>query len=179
MRQDRDELERIESSEGVIENPRKFMSSFYSSEEFDEAYRDFFKGKRLTPDVTDEEKKQVFFESEKAKQALINFGMRIKLKFSSDHYPQSVARVIDDYISAVKSLLNTEGRRISGDEMIELDQHRNQLHVQAASILASNEIVPSVKLGKVLCRLILIDEGLDTFDSARVPDILRIQKSLD
>lgn len=160
-----------EENPNIITNPQEFVSSWHQSDQYQKAYEKFFAGKNLAPDVTEEEKQQVFEGADSASQSLILFARNSKRKFSysSSEYSPQTKKAVDDYVEAAKYLikqLNHGGR----DEMMAADKHRALFHNELAKRLIKEKIVSTQKVGRAFGRLILIDLGLDSFSSASKTD---------
>lgn len=160
-------------------NPKEFLDLFRNSKFYHQAYDEFFQGKKLAPDVTPPEKDQVFLESELAKHALIDFGTKeLKLTFDPRRYPEESQKAISEYGQVAKDMTKMIKEGASTDEIISADQTKFHLHGLAATQLVKDNIVPTARIGKALCGLILIDLGLDTAEGAREPDVTRIRRRL-
>lgn len=160
-------------------DPKEFLDLFRNSKFYHQAYNEFFQGKKLAPDVTPSEKDQVFLESELAKYALIDFGTKeVRLTFDPRRYPEESQKAVDEYIEASKDMIKMIKAGASTDEIISVDQTKFHFHGLAAAQLVKDNIVPTARIGKALCGLILIDLGLETAEGAREPDVIRIRRRL-
>lgn len=89
----------------TTDDPREFLSRFKQSRWHKDAYAVFFQGKRINPDVTDEEREEAFLESEKAKLALLDFaGRELRLTYNPTHYPPGSQKAIGDYVDTVRNM---------------------------------------------------------------------------
>lgn len=164
----------------TLSDPKEFMDTFYKSSYYKNAYNEFYKGKSPDPSVTQEEKDIAFKESEEAKFALVDFGTKdTSLEYDSKKYPAGSRQAIAIYSDSVEDFFKLmRSSEKTQDEISALDQLRFVYHGVAAEQLVKDKIVPTTKLGRALCRLILIDKDLDTANSAREPDLARIRTKL-
>ena len=63
-------------------------------------------------------------------------------------------------------------------EIATVDGMRFLNHVAAAKQLVKDGTAPTEKMGRALARLILVDKKLDTLNSAREPDVKRLERKL-
>lgn len=157
------------------ESPQEFLEGFYQSSYFKDYFEKFFKDKTPDSDVTEEEKRDVFLNSEKAKSAFLDYAKKEKgLKYNPIFYSQEAQEKMNNYISSVKSAIKASREGSSPGDIITLDSLRSEYHTETADQLVKDGITPSHKLGRAFARLVLISKGLETFEQAVVPDIKRI-----
>jgi hypothetical protein len=162
----------------TIEDPHQFIVAFRSSPRYTGGYEKFFEGKSPASDVTEEEKHRAFEESELAKTAILSFAQKdAHLSYKREFYDEETRKSVDEYIAATRDLFKMT-RNGSRDEIISADALRSGYHQSLAYTLTEKGITPNQKMGKAFARLILIDKGLDTFESAAVPDSDRIKRLL-
>lgn len=143
MRYNKDMTEQRGSKEGATvktaEDPREFMEAFYESKFYKDAYEDFFKGKKLASDVTDEEKRQAFLESEKAKFALVDFGVfDTQLRYNPGMYPIGSQQALGIYIDSVGDMYKQMREQRTPEEVEALDSLRFAYHGVAAEQLVKD-----------------------------------------
>jgi len=158
----------------VITDPRELFGRFQRSTRYREAFDAFYHGKRVAEDVTHEERRRAFEDSEKAKAALVAFARtEVAFVYAREDYAPASRAAIDDYIGAVRRQQGEIGARSSagaGRETLEaLDAERTRRHVELADTLVENREVPNRLMGRTLGRLILIDRGLDSVEGALEP----------
>ncbi len=151
----------------VIKSPRKLISFWRSSAQYQEAFEVFYTGKKLAPDVTEEEKRQVFEEGTIAGQTLISFVRYNTGGFSyqPEEYSSTTQKAINGYVKAAKFLLDQQ-KHGGRDELMMADKHRALFHNKLADSFIKDGLVETRKIGRALGRLILIDLGMDNFSSA-------------
>lgn len=152
----------------TIADPWELMAQFYESKRYKDTYEGFYKSKKINPDVSEKEKEKVFLENESARYAFTKFGTEdVLFKFDGSKYPPRSLEAIDDYIKTVRDEEEMDRGRLSKDELESLDGWRYIYHTKAAEALVKDGIVPSTAVGEGFARLILVDKGLDTPESAR------------
>lgn len=159
-----------------IKDPWELMAQFYESPTYRQAFERFYKGKSLDTSVSEKEKERVFLENHAARAALIDFATtEVIFRYDPERYPPDVADAINDYIKVEKDRQKMARGKMTGDEIIALDRYRAQYHNRAAQRLVKSGIVPSMATGEALARLVLMDKGLDTSESAKekIPDKLK------
>ncbi|OGE25805.1 hypothetical protein A3C32_03455 [Candidatus Daviesbacteria bacterium RIFCSPHIGHO2_02_FULL_41_14] len=159
------------------DNPREFMDKFYESNIYLKAKQDFFIDKTLPDDVTDKEKQEAFEQSEDAKFAMVDFARKaLTFKYNPDLFPAPSAHALSTYIESVKDMMKMSRSGVSSTEIESLDSLRSIYHNTAAQTLVEDKVVRSIKLGRSLARLVLVDKGLDTFENATKKDIDQIKR---
>lgn len=162
----------------IVEDPVKFMNDFEASDYFKTAYDKFFEGKKLAPDVTDQEKYNAFAENEVAKLALLDFAEKEeRYHYDPSFFPKPVREALETYIAQTRDLIKMK-RSGSRDEIITTDLLRSSYHDQAAYALKDAGLVGSYRLGKAFARLVLISRGLETFERSRISDLERMKMFL-
>lgn len=155
----------------TVSDPRRLIFLWRESPQYQQAYEDFFMGKKLAPDVTEEEKQHAFEGDYRASQSLIVFVQKGDYRFSyvSEQYSKPLREAVANYVESVNFLIyqNIHGDR---DELLMADKNRAHFHGELARQLVKEGIVSTTKIGRALGRIILIDLGLDTFSSARRTD---------
>jgi hypothetical protein len=159
----------------VVKNPLTFLAGFYQSEYYKKGYEQFFEGKKLASDVTEEEKMEAFLNTDKGKLALLEYGDNaVHLEYDPYQYPMEARKAIGNYIASVEELIKAEAKEdqdtISGFAAV-----RDACHVVASRALVDCEIAPTEKVGRAISRLALIDKRLDTFQNAKMKDIDRVR----
>lgn len=163
-------------------DPKEFMDAFMVSDKFLngihkrdrenlDGWNDYIK-KTSAANATKEEKKQVYLESDAAKQLLLYFDKEdMRLRYDPAKYPPEIIEKIDSYADAVQLSQDVADYPVGTTAenqaaIIEADRRRNNSHNDLARTLCEAGIVASDRLGRMYARLILIDKGLDTFDGA-------------
>ncbi len=167
-------LEKIPSQ--LTYDPKTFAKKFYESDQYEKARERYFNSKHwsLNPAKIDEEKQELFEESETAKNAMIDFGRySCQLKYSVQHIPEKAIGPIAKYLEFIQKV--REPRRKSGEEIQRDEDRRYHLHEEAADALVEAGVAKSTKLARALVRLMAISEGLDTFENALRPDAKRAE----
>ncbi len=165
-----------------IDNPRELLGLYRQSPAYHEAYVGFFAEKKLTDDVTDEEKKEAFEGSDRAKGAFIDFAQQVGgLSYNSDFYSERAQKSLRAYLAMIQDYMkfNRSGdREFNQSNLIALDTMRVAYHYEASGILMEDKVVPNIKLGKALVSLIAISSGLETYELARQDDLTRVRRQL-
>ncbi|MDD3532161.1 MAG: hypothetical protein PHW57_02440 [Candidatus Shapirobacteria bacterium] len=160
-----------EQSRETVSDPRRLISLWKGSPQYQQAYEKFFAGKRPAPDVTEAEKQYAFEGGYQASQSLIVFVQEgdYQFSYSSEEYPKPVREAVNNYVESAKFLIDqyNHGDR---DDLLRADKNRAYFHNELARQLVNEEIVSTTKIGRAFGRIILIDLGLDTFSSARRTD---------
>jgi len=153
-----------------ISNLNDLVNIFYQSESYKQAFDRFFEKKELAPDVTEEEKKAVFLNQEAGKYAFFDFVQKEQpYSYDDQNYPQDVREAVRDYIAIVKDIIYKE-RYLDKDEILAFDRERSRRHDLLAKRFYEAGLVPSLKIGRAIGRLILIESKLDKWENAWVPD---------
>lgn len=149
-------------------NPKELITGFLQSEHYKEAYDSFYASPAMAEYIADRRKTLVFQNSEAARKALISFSEnKLKLKLNVAEYPEEVQVAIHEYIDAaqkLESITESENR----DGLFVYKALRSSAHRTLSDRLFLSKIVPSSNLGITLSTLLLIDQGLDTFESAKM-----------
>lgn len=168
-----------ESTQIIEDNPITFLNGFRNSSFYINAYRNFFTGKNPASDVTEEEKKVVFEQSEDAKIALVDFAEKnVEFRYNPLYYSPQAVTAIETYVGHVHRMQQALQQGISREEIETLDFQRTSYHVALGHALVIDSLAPNVKLGRVMGRLMLIEQGLTTYNNTREPDVTRIQRGL-
>lgn len=145
----------------TTDDPLDFLNQFRKSEVYTEGYSTYKEGKN----ATDEELVAIFERKESTRTALINFAQNtLHYKYNPDYFTPTSREAIDKYIEYVKSNFPAVG---DIDNIVNLDNQRSSYHALLGKTLTSDGITPNVEMGRVIGRLILISEGIDTYGSAR------------
>lgn len=167
------------SSEALLPetgDPYEFISKFRDSDEYSQAYESFYLGKALSSDVSESEKRSAFEADAVAADAMLRFSQHtFGLHYDPSGYPQEVSDQLSVYFSSIEDSL--KGLR-EGWNIEWLDSVRSQEHNASATALVTHGIVPSVKLGRTLCRILAISKNLDTYEKAKRSDIERIRRKM-
>jgi hypothetical protein len=150
-----------------ISDPRHLFDAFRSSATYRAAWKQYFDGRRLADDVTLDEQRAAFEQSDAAKLALIAFVERDQ---PIHHDPASFGvahTAIQRYVEHVRFVQDRMLERPERDEIVTLDNTRSRYHIEAAQAMIDNGYAPTLKLGRTLARLVLVDLGIETFEDAR------------
>ncbi len=152
----------------ALTDPRRLFAGFRASAIYGAAWNRFFHGRPLAGDVTEDEQRAVFEQSDAAKLALIDYA-QLQATFAYDPtcYAASTAAAIDTYIAHVKHLRTRMAERVDRDEIMEMDRTRSIYHLCAAQAMLDEGITPSIRLGRTLARLILVHLAIETYEDAR------------
>ena len=124
--------------------------------------------------MSEEELKRVFEGGESASYAMIIYARDVRgLSYAPSNYTEETVGAISEYVKSVEELISGLRERWNIEF---LDSSRAACHNRAAQELVSSGIVSTTKLGRAMCRLILIDKGYDTYESAGASDIERIRR---
>lgn len=156
----------FESSTVVETDPRAYVYTFFQSDTYQNAYNRFYSGKRIDPDVTDEDMHRVFWENEKCRQALMEYAFKSQacLSYYPNYYSgrtnEAVATYFD-HLAAVKKgdFENTPQGRTAADRL------RTNYHNDVADNL-SRDIGVSTKIGGGLVQIMSIEKGLENWNAA-------------
>jgi len=127
----------------------------------------------LAPDVTEEEKKEVFWKSDDAKEALIRYAEEEEhFTYNPNQFSTAVQFAARTYIKSTEDFFKLYREGMDRETIRNLDSLRYSYHQTLAEQLFKDGYAPSIKIGRGLARLILIDKGLDTYDNAANPSTL-------
>ncbi len=160
----------INSEENVskfeTDNPTVFIDRFKTSNLQKRAYDKFFEGKNLNPAVTDAMKDRVFYESKNATDALIDYYVATReYTFNPDEFSADAIKALNEYNNFVSSIKQNPSR--DRDGILDNDRKRSAYHLAAANALLGDGIVPSIRMGRMLARIVLVENGIETVDEAR------------
>lgn len=160
------------------EDPVAFFRAFRDSDPYKQALADFLKGKKIASDVTEGEKRQAFEQSYLAKRALAAFAAtEVSFAYNPRHYPPTSINAIDEYIAYVKMIEAIKAKETPvPEDLSAMDLQRTILHIALGETMVTDGIAPTIKLGRMLGRLMLIPLGLDTYQTASEPDARAIQR---
>ena len=160
----------------TTDDPRALLAGFRSSPRYAAAFDAFFAGKRLAPDVTPEEQREVFEESMLARSTLLDVAQHeLALRYVPAHYTPETRAALDAYIACVQAIREAFRHGPSPDEIVQMDINRSAFHTAAAHALMAEGLAPNETLARAVARLVLVDLGLDTWASARQVDVAQIE----
>lgn len=146
----------------VETNPQLFVRGFLNSEMYEGAFKAYFEEKDISSDVTQEEMQEVFLTSQEAGLALVDYGQ----KNTQFHYdPAQFTDEENELIHAYMQKIVVRDYQ-DPDEIRKYERERTRAHKELAEKLTEGK-VPNTRMGLILARLIIIDRGLDTYDSTR------------
>lgn len=162
----------------IVSDPRELFRLFRESRVYKDEYAQFYTKKIVNSTVTPDEMRQVFEEDNFAHAAFFKFTHhQINFRYDPAKFPAECTRLTNEHIKIArdrKKVLRGDNQ-MSQDERQTLDQMLAAAHNAEAKSFAQNGITPTEKLGRALSSLILICEGLQTFNSASKSQIERIQ----
>ena len=152
-------------------------------------YESFIKElKSRRVEATNKEVKRVFLGMNEAKLLFLHFAKH-ELMFEYDEKffckkDSNVCGAFDKYKAIVKKTsspraglelasLPTDIRR---ERIVEMDAERQFKHTQVLNALYESGYVPSKMIGRAMARIMLISEGLDTFERAQSDEEQRYRK---
>lgn len=149
----------------VITDPRELFTRYRESTEYQMAFNNFFTGKKLADDVTEDEKCEAFEGSEAARQPFFDFTKHhLKFHYDSSQFRSETQKSIQDYIQLTKDFQKLfREKNPTRDEAINIDRQRATCHMVAGNAIVSEGIAPNARLGRDLMTLILIDKGLEQY----------------
>lgn len=169
-------IETVSPQQEEENNPLSFMDSYRESMNYTLAFDAFFRGKTLADDVSLSEQIASFEASEACRYSFIDYAQSTgSFRFDEDFYSQGALEAIQAYITQVKAIRDGQFTR---GQLEDADIRRSVLHLIASQALKYDGIVPNDNLGRAMARLILIDKGLDTYESAKVATIKRVQRQV-
>lgn len=155
-----------QNPQGSESDPVQFVGEFRLSLAYQRAFEQFFAGKELSNDTTEQEKIEAFERSTAAKDALIDYAEQERhFTYCPELLTHEARAKMEEYVSLVRSIHSVPG--LSRDEIEEMDRTRSLRHISIARQLVADSVVPNVLLGRVVARLVLISEGLETYNDAR------------
>lgn len=164
----------------TVVNPHEFFQNFRQSPRYQKAFVSFYQGKTLAPDVTEKEKQEVFeSRSDGAREVFIEYAQHdahFRYDPSTGFYPSAVIAALSDYVKHVQDTEKAFRKGATQDEIQNLDLLRSRYHTSAAEALTLKGIVPNERFGKAFARLVLIQNGLDTYKNALITDAARMQQ---
>lgn len=151
-----------------IKDPWELMTQFYESERYKKALAEFYKDKQLDFSVTEKEKEKTFLENHKSRVVLVDFATQdTDFRYDPSQYPEDCKNALKGYVNVEKDRIKKIREGTTDEEIVALDQYRNQYHNRVASVLVKRGIAPTFNIGETIARLVLIDKGLDTPDGAK------------
>ncbi len=148
------------------DNPTVFIDRFKTSNLQKKAYDKFFEGKNLNPAVTDAMKDRVFYESKNATDALVDYYVATnEYTFNPDEYSTEAINALNEYNNFVSAIRQNPAR--DRDGILDNDRKRSAFHLAAAQALVTDGIVPSIRMGRMLARIVLVENGIESLDEAR------------
>lgn len=148
-------------------DPVQYIDDFRAHPIYQAAWVQFFVGRRLARDVTHEEQRMVFEHNDAAKLALIAFAERTTgLRYDPAAFG-AAAPALERYVEHVRYVKRHMLTHPNRNEIAELDRLRSRYHLDAAEAMVDQGIAPTIKLGRTLARLVLVDLGMETYDDAR------------
>ena len=194
--------ERVGLAKEKTSSPEVYMERFLNSDLFIKGrhndvsgmpdlrgYNDFVKELAArNVEADNKEIKRVFLGMNEAKLLLLHFA-KYELMFEYDENAFSkdnnrVCREFDRYKAIVKKIashrtevelgsLPVDVKRV---KIVEMDAERQFRHVQVLNALYDGGYVPSKMIGRAMARIMLISEGLDTFERAQYDEEQRYRK---
>src|SRR5688500_1384536 len=147
-------------------DPTLFFNGFRDSVTYSNALSSFLAGKQLDRDVVFSEKVEAFEASIAAKNALVDYAEHdTRFALNTELLAGNTRGSMEGYISFVRYINSRYSP--SRDEIEAMDEARSRRHVEIAKALVADGIVPNILMGRVIARLALICEGLETYDDAR------------
>lgn len=161
----------------ITTDPQALFADFRQSKTYQDEFALFYKNKKPDPDVSLSEKEHVFEESNFAHATFFKFVQKgTRFKYDPNKYPLECQKLTQEHIAAARDRRNIYRERHPTPEEIEiLDHQQSAAHIVEAKAFARHGVAPTEKLGRALSDLILIENGLQTFDTASIPEIKRIQ----
>lgn len=158
---------------------KNYFNSFRNSPDYQEASSKFFEGKVLAEDVTEEEKKEVFERSESTKLVMISFAEKgNSLVYNPRNHSFDTQESVQNYLNHVRDFKLRVRKGATPEEIQNLDTQRTQFHNRLATNFIEKGYAPNLRMGRALGRLILVTEGIETLQEARVPDIEKARRTL-
>lgn len=158
-------------------DPGKFFEYFRQSSTYKGAFEDFYLRKSLPGDATNGEKRHIFEYSQNARVALVDFAQLVTgFSYNPKFYTPAANLAINQYIDYVQMMKGSQPD-VARADLESQDLQRSIYHNRVADILTQENLSPNEKLGWILARLILVEKGLDTYESARESDIARIRRA--
>lgn len=159
-------MTQIKEHEASKCDPVLFMQGFRHSAAYLSAFDLFFAGKQLSADATEHEKIEAFERSTSARNALIDYAEHSRqFSYCPDLFTAAARERMADYVSLVSQIQSRNSP--APDEIEEMDRARTACHLKVAQQLVADRVAPNVLLGRVLARLVLISEGLESYQDAR------------
>ncbi|MDP3888757.1 MAG: hypothetical protein Q8Q24_01800 [bacterium] len=173
--------EEIQTKE-KIEDPKLYFELFRASDRYKQALMERRKKINPAPDATEEEVRKAAEESDEIKEAFFGFAQYdTKFRYNPFLFPENSVKEIKNYEETVVGYREVR-QEISGNTeenqrtINYIDRERMKAHDHAASVLYSEGVAPSQRLGKALVSLIMIGKKFDTFSNALENDIKRAQR---
>lgn len=169
----------IKNDPEKIKDPKAYLDSFKDSEHYKIAFSAFYDGKNLAPDVTEEEKVEVFENSEAARLSLILYAQDNNkiLEYSPDMYSQQFNEKFRDYYYTMRDMVKGNFPN-SQEAIIALDDIRSTYHTEAAKELVSQGLAPSVKIARGMIELMIIEKGLESFAGAKTSESEKLRQQI-
>lgn len=163
-------------SKPIVEDPKLLFFKFRDSEPYRNAFELFFKGKNISTEVTEDEKRETFEGTEAAKYVFLSYVRdNISFRYKSNLYPPETQKAIQAYLD-IKTEYKKRDQFMDQNYVIELDRKTSFLHSNAGKALATVGIAPSPLLGKGLASVIAIEKGLDTYSQAAESNLSRVRR---
>lgn len=148
------------------EDPRQFLAAFRTSSTYQSAFTSFFEGKKLADDVTEEEMRQAFENSRNMQCAVLYYAQEHGFSYNPQYYSKETQYTIRKYIDHIRAINQAIATGTTTDEIQQLDMQRAIKHLAVGQALVGENIAPNVRIGRIFGRLFLIEQRLDTFESA-------------
>lgn len=174
-------------------SPEMFIKKFLGSDLFNKGrhndisglpdlrgYNDFVEElKKRKVEASDEEIKRVFLGMNEAKLLLLHFAKHeLMFEYDKNAFCKDDKRVLREFgnYMAIINRSNSIRTKLEMDalpiemrrtKMVEMDAERQFRHTQTLNALHEGGYVPSKMLGRAMARIMLISEGLDTFERAQ------------
>ncbi len=174
---DMNNRETIETLPQIFNDPVEYLNYFRDSDTYKNTYIKFYEGKKLSSDVSEADKRDVFEGDETCRKLLIEFARTQDkvLSYAPEYYSEDFRENIKDYFSLIQDY---DKGRISGHDGISAyDRLRGSYHDAAAQVLTASTGVPH-RLARGLIQVMTVQKGLDTFDSAGQDERRRLLSTL-
>ncbi|MDP3954840.1 MAG: hypothetical protein Q8Q15_00565 [bacterium] len=168
----------------VSDDPREFLTDFFESDLYQNTKTELLSKMHPSPGIASSETEAVINNSDEVKAAFFDYAQRVvSFQYNSKKFPRDSARAISEYLQTVRD--EKKVRREYTPNVLEnqrkvqsLDTIRYTTHLATARQLHKDKIVPSERLSKAMATLVLIEEGLQTYENARRKDVDRVMKRL-
>ncbi len=194
---EKNELDVSAESVETVSDPILFFEKFYNSENFFtgvhseniniQGLNDFKERvqNRVASDVTDDEIRNAYLDSDDAKLLMLNFAQTsCHFKWEPSQCSKEVNLAYMRYSNFLRKMqsykhsisLHEESDLDRRERILDDDIQRQVLHSATAKVLQDEHLAPSYRLARAFARIMLIGDNLDTYDGVQLDETERFKR---